>query len=64
MALNRGRVSLLYTYEFKEAATLVFANRDTLTVPAGRYWTAAFGVVVDCINGGCLSSPNAAWKLT
>lgn len=55
------RAELLKTYD--GPCTLAFANGERLDLPAGRWWTAAFGVVVDCVKGGCVTTSSAVWKL-
>ena len=57
------QAALLSDVRLTRAATLVFANGDALDLPAGSYWIAAFGVVVDVAAHRCIATPKAAWKL-
>ena len=56
-------VELLQDVRLTSPARLVFANGDALDLPAGNYWTAAFGVVVDLDAHRCIASAAAAWKI-
>ena len=56
-------VELLSEIRLTSPQRVVFANGGALDLPAGNYWTAAFGVVVDVDAHRCVVSASAGWKL-
>ncbi len=57
------RVSLLETITLKETTTIYFKNGYSLELPAGMYYTCAFGVVIDIAAHKCIACKEALWKI-
>lgn len=60
--MTRIEVALLQHVVLDAPAELAFANDDRLPLEPGTYWTAAFGLVIDCTTQNLIATPSNGWR--